>query len=468
MPIERADGITESERYLKKLCDWTFLSLWSYSGVYSDKGLTQNQQGKEVCDLLVIFENHIIIFSDKNCQFPNSGNLTVDWNRWFNKSIQQSAQQLWGAERWIKEYHDRLFLNNRCTQKFPLYIPDLTTAKFHLIATAHGSSTRCCQEIGGTGSLRIQTSIEGSRHNVGITSGSPFYIGDIDPSETFVHVLDDVSLDIVMNTLDTVSDFVAYLTKKEELLRSGCNVSAASELELLAHYHNFISDDGEREFVIPSNLNGQRAELILEEGCWEKFQHSPGHTVKLEEDMISYSWDRLIERISYYFLQGKLYFSSDLTIAEQETMLRFLAKENRFHRRILAKTLCDLVCSAPTDETITVKYVLPLSSKGICYVFMVFSHPDWMTYKEYREARINALELRFPIAKLSFPNARHIVGIATESIILGNEGRSEDVSHLDVTEWTSEHERIAKEIQEELKFSKDLKVFQSHHEEFPT
>jgi hypothetical protein len=468
MPIERADGITESERYLKKLCDWTFLSLWSYSGVYSDKGLTQNQQGKEVCDLLVIFENHVIIFSDKDCQFPNSGNLSVDWNRWFKKSIQQSAQQLWGAERWIKEYPNRLFLNNRCTQKFPLYIPDLTTAKFHLIAIAHGSYARCCQEFGGTGRLRIKTFIEGSSHNIETISDSPFCIGDIDPNKTFVHVLDDVSLDLVMNTLDTVSDFVAYLTKKEELFRSECNILAASELELLAHYHNSISDDGEREFVIPINLNGQRAEVILEKGCWEKFQHSPGRKVKLEEDIISYSWDRLIERISYYSLQEKLYFSSDLTIAEQETILRFLAQENRFHRRILAKTLCDLVCSAPTDETITVRYIRPLSSRGVCYVFMVFPHPDWMTYEEYRQMRRNELDLRCETAKLHFPNARHILGIATESIILGNEGRSEDISHRDVTEWTSEDAMIAKEIQGKIKLSKDLKVFQSHHEEFPT
>ena len=36
MSIKRADGITESERYLKSLCYHTFLSLWSYPGVYPD------------------------------------------------------------------------------------------------------------------------------------------------------------------------------------------------------------------------------------------------------------------------------------------------------------------------------------------------------------------------------------------------------------------------------------------------
>jgi len=232
MPIERADGITESERYLKRLCDQTFLSLWSYPGVYSDEGLVKSKQGKEVCDLLAVFDNHIIIFSDKDCQFPNSGDIGVDWDRWFKKSIQKSAKQLWGAEGWIKKYPEHLFLDNLCTQSFPLYIPDVKTAKFHLIAVAHSSSTRCSQEFPGTGSLKIKTSIKGNNHFVQNGGGSPFCIGDIDPNRTFVHILDDISLDSVLNTLDTVSDFVTYLTKKEIFFRSKYNISAASELEI--------------------------------------------------------------------------------------------------------------------------------------------------------------------------------------------------------------------------------------------
>ena len=64
--ISRADGITDSERYLKKLCERTFLSLWSYPNVYRDQGGAAKGDGKEVCDLLVVFENHIIMFSDND------------------------------------------------------------------------------------------------------------------------------------------------------------------------------------------------------------------------------------------------------------------------------------------------------------------------------------------------------------------------------------------------------------------
>ena len=84
--VRRSEGVTTAERYLKKLCDHSFLSLWSYPGVYRDQ-----QHGKEVCDLLVIFESDFIIFSDKDCVFPNSGNLDIDWSRWFRKAIKKSG-----------------------------------------------------------------------------------------------------------------------------------------------------------------------------------------------------------------------------------------------------------------------------------------------------------------------------------------------------------------------------------------
>src|ERR1044072_8722498 len=90
--VYQGEGVTESERYLSRLCRRTFLSLWSYSGIFRDQGRPNGQgDGKELCDLLVVFDNHIIIFSDKDCEFPDSGNLMVDWSRWYKKAILKSA-----------------------------------------------------------------------------------------------------------------------------------------------------------------------------------------------------------------------------------------------------------------------------------------------------------------------------------------------------------------------------------------
>src|SRR5262249_4325344 len=108
--IVKQSGVTSSERYLSKLCAKSFLSLWSYPGVYRDQGKAGQGDGKEICDVLVVFRDDIIIFSDKDCQFPDSGRLDIDSSRWFRRAVQKSAEQVWGAERWIKDYPNRVFV----------------------------------------------------------------------------------------------------------------------------------------------------------------------------------------------------------------------------------------------------------------------------------------------------------------------------------------------------------------------
>ena len=77
MAIEKSKGTTESERLLADLCEKTFLGFWSYPNLFRDQG-----GGKEICDLVVIFGNHIILFSDKSCEYPDTGNTQHDWARW--------------------------------------------------------------------------------------------------------------------------------------------------------------------------------------------------------------------------------------------------------------------------------------------------------------------------------------------------------------------------------------------------
>src|ERR1700682_1651598 len=97
------EGVTAAERYLQRLCKHSFLSLWSHMGIFRDqRGSGTKGDGKELCDLLVVFGNDILIFSDKACEFRNTGNLQLDWSRWFRRAVLKSADQVWGAERWIK------------------------------------------------------------------------------------------------------------------------------------------------------------------------------------------------------------------------------------------------------------------------------------------------------------------------------------------------------------------------------
>ena len=91
--VHKSEGLTKTEQRLAALGYRTFLKLWSYPNPYK-----MQTNGKELCDLLVVFDNHIIIFSDKDCSYGGSGNPQVDWSRWYKKAIQKSAGQLVGAK----------------------------------------------------------------------------------------------------------------------------------------------------------------------------------------------------------------------------------------------------------------------------------------------------------------------------------------------------------------------------------
>jgi hypothetical protein len=459
MSIERAEGVNDSERYLKRLCDKTFLSLWSYSEVYESPG-------KELCDLLVIFGDDIIIFSDKDCQFPNSDNLALDWNRWFQRAIYKSACQAWGAERRIRRDPNHLFLDRTCAEPFPLNVPDIEAARFHLIIVAHDASSRCRNELGGSGSLIIDSSIKGvDAHKVAENSGSPFQIGDIDPSRTFIHVLDDTSLDIVMNTLDTISDFVTYLTRKEQFLRSSLTVAAAGEEELLAYYLMNMDEQENHDFIIPNSIDDEFNFVAFDEGLWEDFVQSPQRKAQILVNKVSYVWDALIEIFSGHILGNTQYFASHPGIQSSEMAVGFLARECRLSRRVLSEALCSFIMAAPEDRSAR-RYLLQSNLSESSYVFLTLPHFDWMDYEEYRTARGELLAGCCNVVKLKFPEARHIIGIATEPRF-GNNGRSEDVVYFDASEWTMKDEIKAREFSEQLGILQNPNMFRLNDTEYP-
>ena len=94
--MQKSSGITPTEKYLVRLCERAFLRPWSYPNLYRDQG-----GGKELCDVLIVFGRDVIIFSDKSCAYPDTGDDVKDWGRWFKSSIKESARQVYGAERWI-------------------------------------------------------------------------------------------------------------------------------------------------------------------------------------------------------------------------------------------------------------------------------------------------------------------------------------------------------------------------------
>ena len=453
-PYGRADGATRSERRLKRLCDGTFLSMWSYPGVYRDQGdgYRRRGDGKEVCDLMVVFENHVLLFSDKECGFPDTGTLSLDWSRWYRKAISESAKQLWGAERWLRSHPGRLFADPACTQPFPIELPGTASMRVHRIVVAHGAGSRCKQHLGGSGSLMLESTLEGI--------GEPFTVGRIDPSQGFIHVLDDTSLGVVLRTLDTISDFVAYLAKKERFFLSPISIHAAGEEELLTLYLRRTGSDGQHDFV----FEGEYTAVGLDEGLWEEFCTSPQRLAQLEANTISYSWDALIETFARHSFARTQHFTTHPELRDQEKLLRFLAREGRTRRRMLARTLHEMLRSTHQGYRRT-RVLLPSHPGDPHVVFLLLPEESSPSYEVYREVRRGLLYACCIVTRLLFPEALDIVGLATET---GTDTRrSEDLVYYDARQWTVETEAHARALREDLGLFQDLSETRFVETEYP-
>jgi hypothetical protein len=431
----QAHGVTDSERFLKRLCDRTFLSLWSHAGVFHDKAL-----GQEVCDLLVIFENHILIFSDKACEFPDTGNAEVDWKRWFRRAITRSTKQVRGAERWIRKFPDRLFLDTLCTVPFPLEVPDLASANFHRVIVAHGATNRCRDELGGRGSLIIAPDVIGDER--------PFHTGNIDSGQGYIHVLDDVSLEIVMGELDTITDFVDYLSSKEQLILGGNLQLAAGEENLLAHFLFPIEGKDKNQFVLPAD--GSR--LAIADGLWNEFDVDPYRIQRRQDNEVSYFWDHIIETFSKQSAENRLYYSTHPGIYGVAATFRIPARETRTRRRMLSIALSELVADNPPPGFAQRRIVQSEERPGICYAFLLVSRNSTeQTPNEYRHARQVFLNMFCEAVKIQFPDTEDIIGIATELERYGP--RSFDVVYRDARIFTEEERERAEA------FIADMKLF---------
>ena len=458
----RSEGVTPSEKYLIQLCEKTFLRLWSFPGIYRNQftgGRVNN--GKEVCDLLVVFDQHIIIFSDKNCVFPNTGDLDLDWKRWVKRTILKSADQLYGAERWIKTYPNRLFLDRSCSQLLPISLPRTSETKFHRILVAHGAAERCRNELGGSGSLMIHSDIIGDKHLLKVEDGGvPFAIGQIDPKKGFIHVLDDFTMNVLLRTLDTISDFVSYLEKKENLFQSGVMLAIAGEEDLLGYYFNKLNDQGDHDFIFDRDYNA----IAISEGFWEDFLKSPQYKYQLEANQVSYSWDSLIEQFSTHSMQGTQYFANPHGVRGTERIMRFLAREPRTRRRMLTSSLFEIIKKNQKNMK-TARVINPSRPGDPYYVFLLLPHLAEISEEEYREVRYKFLEAHCMVTKLIFPDALDIIGIATESGM--DLYRSEDALYLDAREWNDDMQTEALSLQQDLGILTNLTMHAGKEYEFP-
>ena len=435
-PTIKESGTTTRERYLAKLSEDTFFGLWSFPNVYTNEGITKSSVGNELCDLLVVFQNKILIFSDKDIAFDSGIDLDVSWKRWFKRSVIKSSNQLYGAEKWLQSYPERVFLDKACTNIFPIHLPE-KEYDIHLIAVTCNTAGPAEKYYGGgsSGTLYQLYSLDYKD-----CLDQPFNVGDLFPDKTYVHVLDEITLDLLIKELSTISDFVAYLEEKERAIRTGEIIQAAGEEDLLAHYFRGRSKSNKLGRMIhPTGNLDKDGPISLFEGLWSEYVREEEYRFYSKLTNSSIQWDQLIDRFSFHILEGTVGSGQDLEFKYHERAVRHLASENRFSRYLLSKAFEEKISEVPPNRRSS-RLVFSPERKDKLYIFLFFPRDKNEDYQEYRDKRLACIKAYVLVAKYQHPTTKDIIVIATEPMMANR--RSEDIFSIEFDEALSEEENV--------------------------
>jgi hypothetical protein len=390
-----------AEALVFDICQRSFLSLWAY------RNPKQRPLGKELCDVLVVCEPDVLIFSVKDIAVKDAPEPAVAAKRWLRKAVEASCRQIYGAESVIKSSTNVIRSDSSPGLPFP------RPATIHRIAIA----------FGGQGKV-----------------GFPF--GDF--GKGFVHVFDERSTGILLSELNTVVDFVTYLRDKERYFSSPSpTIFDGGEEDLLALYIH-----GGRKF--PSGYDA----LVIGRNLWNEVQAKREYKRKLAADAPSFIWDNLIELFCRDTLSNNLEFGPDLKGTERA--IRTMAREHRFARRILGKSFKEFL-----DSSHKVAARMMGSPSGVVYVFLAMPHG---TPRHYRIADLGN---RCFVARGLHQDATTVVGIATERYEKGK-GFSLDLVHLYKPSWTAGDQAHMNAMQRELGYFVSPLTAVEHEDEYPT
>ena len=394
--------MNKAEEFTYNICKQSFLSMWSYKN-------PRGKKGKELCDVLIVCDPDVIVISVKDCEFKKSGNLRVDWDRWIRNAINESAKQIYGAERLIESTSHVIRKNG----KEGLVFPTPEQRRIHRVAVA----------LGGRGEV-------------------PIHSGEL--GKGFVHVFTEASFKTILEELDTITDFVTYLIDKELWLDSIDKlIVVGGENNLLAKY--LLSD---RKFPSGANV------VFLDDSHWDALQKDTLYRNKKREDKISYIWDDLIEHFSGHMLNDTLEFGSSLN--ENEMLVRVMARESRFDRRVLGKAFREFMKLSRKQKW---SRIVP-SPSGIVYVFLA-SPRD-----EDRDYRRKELTLRCFVARGLHRDSETVIGIGTEQYD-AKKGFTLDGVYLQHEQWTDKDDELMRQYQQEFHLFSDVTRTQQDEKEYP-
>ncbi|CAD79222.1 YecA family protein [Rhodopirellula baltica] len=420
MHIRKSSGTTPSERRLSKLAESTFLGFWSFANPFRDQG-----GPKEVCDLLVVCGRDVIIFSDKSCILDPSSDISCAWLRWYRRAVSESIKQSLGAERWIRQHPDRLFIDRKLDRKLPVNIDRRDQIRFHHCILAMGARDACKGAGSRRGSLTLEAPMDAGAATSPDNLPDPFVVQQHFNHDRMIHIFDDVTLPKMLTHLSTICDFLEYLKFKEGLFRQRKVGRIYGEENLLAMFLSEIRNSDHRTPFI----NGLSPDTSLEiaDGGWSELLRDESYHVYRAACKGSEVWDRIINQFAFHAFDGSLVEVSPQTVEENEVILRTMALEPRRSRIELVFRMMERWKQC-TDGVANTRVVKSPSQEGVAYVFTYFPrvHASPEVYREERQLHLKSYTM---LILTENPSIKRAVGIATEA---GDEQhRTFDVATID-------------------------------------
>jgi hypothetical protein len=262
-----------AEAVIHSLATKTFLTDWCYPN-------PKKPDGKELCDLLVVFDDTALIWQIKDLKVDGAG-------RYKKSEVEKNLRQLSGAWRHMFDLRVPIRLENPRRGK-ELFNPDQVKT-VHLISVLMGESEE------------------------------PFPFFQVVKGK-LIHVFTREFADLALSELDTVSDFCDYLRKKEAIDRNKRVAVMGGEENLLAKYLENL-----HSFSWMDNFDN----ILIDDTVWHAFTRNPQFIAKKLEDQVSYGWDSVIDR------------AHDGTSDHYERLARELARPDRFTRRVISKSFLE-------------------------------------------------------------------------------------------------------------------------------
>lgn len=431
--ITRSPGVTPTERLLARLCDQSFLRLWSYPNPFKD-------DGHELCDLLAVFGDRVFVFFDREIALADTPEKDpqVQWQRWKRKVIDAQARTAHGAERYLRSGR-KVYLDARREISFPIPM-DPKNLVVHKIIVAHGAMEACKKFASANiyGSLAISYGARAPARS----GDSPFpFMIEVDKAAP-IHVLDSHNLPIVLSELDTIADLSTYLDAKAKAIARYDFLSYCGEEDLLAHYMlNFDSSTNEHFIgTKDTGING----VLIGEGEWKDFVEGDLYRRTKHANRVSYLWDEILQVTCDNALKGKLLGDADLMQGPSAPLE--MAKEPRFHRRALSAEMQRVIRNFPDPDGRMHRHVafMPSFYAGKGYVFLqVGVTPDIRVQTDFRAKRREILRIACGAARNAMPGLEMVVGIGIEAPKFTRES-AEDFLLMNCAEW-SDDERASYE-----------------------